>query len=388
MTSAIESTAGVGYSELVAKVDNIACADPILGLVAVDLATIFKRSSQMTRNYPLVGGIGWGLRKSLCDIRRDHPDQNCTVRMNLLFKSVDAQLPQNVSGYEVATIRLEGIKGRRPSGWTTERLIVEIQSDCGTLELPYDQSIRLRRSESRDSVSSRRSSTSLRSQSSSRGLVLDTRPENLDWLLPLPAKHRVLAVEYRHSCFLLFRFYQDNGTLQKNLPLGIAVIRLASIADNAIFEADIPIYDTADTNEAVNWALDREASLERGENDPHGHLASIHITFKLFAGISKVHRRLAKGDRRFRHVVSSRGWHLHICLLIASIDSMKRGRWLESWVLRQSLLQPPIASKKFKTYGREEVSIPILATWTTMMRVLRRVRASRVRLQMSRRLVD
>lgn len=38
-------------------------SDPILGLAVLDLTDIFNNSSQKTRNYPLVGGIGWGIGK-------------------------------------------------------------------------------------------------------------------------------------------------------------------------------------------------------------------------------------------------------------------------------------------------------------------------------------
>lgn len=213
------------------------------------------------------------------------------------------QLPQGISGYEVATIRLDEIDGKRPPGWTTDNLALRVQSDVAQLDIPYNDGLGLKRSSSRMSFSSRRSSISGKSVRNSIPGE-DFRPESLKWKLPDSTKHRFLAVEYRHCCFLTFQFVQETGKLKKDVTLGLAVVRLSHVKDNSTFEAEIPIYDTADINAAVGWALDREAALQRGESDPHAHLALIRVKFKLISGLSRVHGKLARRDKRFLHVVS------------------------------------------------------------------------------------
>ncbi|KAI9841182.1 MAG: hypothetical protein M1830_007893, partial [Pleopsidium flavum] len=60
--------------------------DPILGVVPLKLSDILQTSSQVTRWYPLDGGIGFG-----------------RVRISLLFRSIETRLPPNMLGWDVGT---------------------------------------------------------------------------------------------------------------------------------------------------------------------------------------------------------------------------------------------------------------------------------------------
>lgn len=60
--------------------------DPILGVVPLKLSDILQTSSQVTRWYPLDGGIGFG-----------------RIRISLLFRSVETRLPMNMLGWDVGT---------------------------------------------------------------------------------------------------------------------------------------------------------------------------------------------------------------------------------------------------------------------------------------------
>ncbi|KAF2219567.1 hypothetical protein BDZ85DRAFT_322340 [Elsinoe ampelina] len=60
--------------------------DPILGVVPLKLSDILETSSQVTRWYPLDGGVGFG-----------------RIRISLLFRSVETRLPPNILGWDVGT---------------------------------------------------------------------------------------------------------------------------------------------------------------------------------------------------------------------------------------------------------------------------------------------
>ncbi|RFU28003.1 hypothetical protein B7463_g8327, partial [Scytalidium lignicola] len=60
--------------------------DPILGVVPLRLADLMQTSCQVTRWYPLDGGIGYG-----------------RVRISLLFRSVETRLPPQQLGWDVGT---------------------------------------------------------------------------------------------------------------------------------------------------------------------------------------------------------------------------------------------------------------------------------------------
>lgn len=55
--------------------------DPILGVVPLKLSDVLLKSSQVTKWYPLDGGVGFG-----------------RIRISLLFRSVETRLPPNMLG--------------------------------------------------------------------------------------------------------------------------------------------------------------------------------------------------------------------------------------------------------------------------------------------------
>ncbi|KAL2866602.1 C2 domain protein [Aspergillus lucknowensis] len=62
--------------------------DPILGVIPLKLSEIFETSSQVTRWYPLDGGIGFG-----------------RIRISLLFRHVETKLPPQMLGWNVGTFK-------------------------------------------------------------------------------------------------------------------------------------------------------------------------------------------------------------------------------------------------------------------------------------------
>jgi len=60
--------------------------DPIIGVVPLKISDIFQKGSQVTRWYPLDGGIGFG-----------------RIRISLLFRSVDIKLPPYQLGWDIGT---------------------------------------------------------------------------------------------------------------------------------------------------------------------------------------------------------------------------------------------------------------------------------------------
>lgn len=67
--------------------------DPIIGVVPLKLSDLMQTSSQVTRWYPLDGGIGFG-----------------RVRISLLFRSVELKLPPTQLGWEVGTFEFTSDK--------------------------------------------------------------------------------------------------------------------------------------------------------------------------------------------------------------------------------------------------------------------------------------
>lgn len=218
------------------------------------------------------------------------------MRVHLLFKPVDALLPAGISSFEVATLKLRRIVLKRPPGWSTNRLVVAVQTDSETRYIKYDDGSRHTGSHQRSASTS--SQHSIRSTKSNANV----KPEYLDWALKERGYSKVMAVEYRHSCFLVLRFLRQGKTFKKDEHLGVACLRLHHIPDDSLSEMTVPVYDTADMNEACDMALDRERAIMRDEPVPFEDLPQVTVTFNLFAGVSRAHAKLAKRNVRLRHV--------------------------------------------------------------------------------------
>lgn len=167
--------------------------DPILGVVPLKLSDILQTSSQVTRWYPLDGGIGFG-----------------RVRISLLFRSIETRLPPNQLGWDVGTF--------------------EFKSDK-ILALGYDSYSKLK----------------LRTGGSS-GKIARTQCRKLDegdgisWdISKKDGKNNVrLPVKYRYRSPVVFEFH----TSTKRKADAYAVIWLHHLEDNKEVNLNIPIWKT------------------------------------------------------------------------------------------------------------------------------------------------
>ena len=65
--------------------------DPLLGMVYLPLAKIFKNRSQIVDQFPLVGGIGYG-----------------RARISMVFRSIELQAPREMLGWDYGTLDITG----------------------------------------------------------------------------------------------------------------------------------------------------------------------------------------------------------------------------------------------------------------------------------------
>ncbi|KAI1339451.1 hypothetical protein F5Y15DRAFT_382586 [Xylariaceae sp. FL0016] len=70
--------------------------NPLIGLVYLPLSRVFAEKSQVMDFYPLVGGVGYG-----------------RARISMVWRSVEAQIPPNLRGWDYGTLQVRGpIKAR------------------------------------------------------------------------------------------------------------------------------------------------------------------------------------------------------------------------------------------------------------------------------------
>jgi hypothetical protein len=222
------------------------------------------------------------------------------VRISLLFKPIDVKLPPEISGYEVATIKVKSLLVNTARSWMINKAAVEISSDVDGIAMDYDKYV--------EDGPGKTSAPSTPSRSVQRGSSeIPTTTDVLDFQVNR-RRRRILAVEYRHSCSLVIRLIDRKGKMKKDLTVGLAVLRLADIADNSEVERSLPIYRTDNVNEAAEREYQRMEAVRSGRANPESHLPTLTIRIALYTGISRAHRKLTRKDDRLRRVYEA--WEL------------------------------------------------------------------------------
>jgi hypothetical protein len=165
--------------------------DPILGVVPLKLSEILQTSSQVTRWYPLDGGIGFG-----------------RIRISLLFRHVETKLPPHMLGWDVGTFEFAGDK-------------ITAQN------FGHHSKIKLRTGGSVGKISRQKC------HMDGNDAVFDTSDETFRDSLRMPVKHR-----YRSP--VVFEFH----TKGKRGAFAYAVYWLQHLVDNEETAIDVPIWTT------------------------------------------------------------------------------------------------------------------------------------------------
>ncbi|KAI5370533.1 putative C2 domain, synaptotagmin-like mitochondrial-lipid-binding domain, C2 domain superfamily [Septoria linicola] len=171
--------------------------DPILGVVPLKLTDILETSSQVTRWYPLDGGVGFG-----------------RIRISLLFRSIETRLPPRQLGWDVGTFL-----------FTSARIAAK--------DYTHHARIKMRTGGSSGKVG--RSACHAFNEGGLTGYYWDLNAaQRHDQPIRLPVK-------YRYRSPIVFELHVAN----KRKADAYAVLWLHELIDNEEKELDIPIYQTA-----------------------------------------------------------------------------------------------------------------------------------------------
>ncbi len=191
--------------------------DPILGVVPLKLSDILESASQVTRWYPLDGGIGFG-----------------RIRVSLLFRSIETRLPPQMLGWDVGTFEFR-----------SQRILA--------LNYTNNPSLRLRTGGS----SGKLSRSHAHKLEEGDGYYFDLEEENGRDNIRLPVKHR-----YRSP--IVFEFHVANHRKAD----AYAVIWLQHFIDNEDADINIPIWKTAHPARLTqNYITENNCDKEPGLED-------------------------------------------------------------------------------------------------------------------------
>ena len=202
--------------------------DPILGVVPLKLSDILETSSQVTRWYPLDGGIGFG-----------------RVRISLLFRSVETRLPPMQLGWDVGTFIFasDTIEAR---GYN------------------HHAKLKLRTGGSTGKIS-RSACHAIKdvAEGQEGGYYWDlaqNRKESED----LKGQRIKLPVKYRYRSPVVFEFHVAN----KRKADAYAVLWLNTMIDNTEIEVDLPIWRTAAPARLTQNYITQEMVRDSKEEGP------------------------------------------------------------------------------------------------------------------------
>jgi Ca2+-dependent lipid-binding protein len=167
--------------------------DPFLGVVPLKLSDILQTSSQVTRWYPLDGGIGFG-----------------RIRISLLFRSIETRLPPQQLGWDVGTFE-----------FTSDKILAK--------EYHMNSKLKLRTGGSSGKISR----AQCKKTDEADGVFWDIAKKDGKTNVRLPVK-------YRYRSPVIFEFH----TASKHKADAYAVIWLHHFEDNNEQEVNIPIWKT------------------------------------------------------------------------------------------------------------------------------------------------
>jgi len=212
--------------------------DPILGVVPLKLSDILETSSQVTRWYPLDGGIGFG-----------------RMRISLLFRSIETRLPPNMLGWDVGTFEFR-----------SDRILA-----CG---YKHAAKLKLRTGGSTGKIG-RSGATRLNEDD---GYYWDLTGHN--------GKHSVsMPVKYRYRSPIVFEFHTAN----KRKADAYAVVWLQHFIDNEDADINIPIWTTsAPARLTQNYITEENYHKEPGLEDIQ-EVGRLQFRARFKAGMDESH---------------------------------------------------------------------------------------------------
>lgn len=228
--------------------------DPILGIVPLKLSDILETSSQVTRWYPLDGGIGFG-----------------RIRISLLFRSVETRLPPRQLGWDVGTFIFASDKLEAKGYNHHARIKLRTGGSVGKI--------------------SRSSCHAVKDAADGQDGYYWDMTQSMKDSEGGQGKRVKLPVKYRYRSPVVFEFHVAN----KRKADAYAVLWLNTMQDNEEQDIELPIYRTGAPSRLVQNYITPEMVQEAKDSSPMPGLDDLQecgrLTFKgMFkAGMDESH---------------------------------------------------------------------------------------------------
>jgi hypothetical protein len=207
--------------------------DPLLGIIYLPLAKLFKKRSQIVDSFPIMGGMGFG-----------------RARVSVVFRSVELQLPKELAGWDYGTL--------------------EIKSPISTQGLPAD----LR---------------SHRIKLYSRIAKAKMIAENNEWKFKNNKKSDFIAFSKRYSAALVLEVRK--AKMGQDSTPGFGVFWLKDIPDEEEKTVTMKIWKGGKDN------VKRATTCADYDGNGEEPLGEVQITMKFWRGLSGYHKSYAQKSK-------------------------------------------------------------------------------------------
>lgn len=221
--------------------------DPILGVIPLKLSDIFDTRSQVTRWYPLDGGIGFG-----------------RIRISLLFRSIETRLPPAILGWDVGTFE-----------FASPRLL--------GLNYAHHASVKLRTGGSIGKISVKQ----CHALEEGDGYYWDVSAESAKGAVRLPVK-------YRYRSPVIFEFHDDS----RRKASAYAILWLQHLIDNENTPVNLPIWKTRNAPRLIQNYVTEEnlkAKTTPGLSDIE-EVGRLQFRCHFQPGMDETHRNFVTDD--------------------------------------------------------------------------------------------
>ncbi|GAO50106.1 hypothetical protein SAICODRAFT_18057 [Saitoella complicata NRRL Y-17804] len=239
--------------------------DALLGVVVLKLSDIFATSSQVTKYYPLAGGLGFG-----------------RVRISTLFRSVEAKLDKNLLGWNVGTLQITS---------DSIRTTFENGADAGGYR---SMKLALQTGESSSKLSSRHA---------------ETKDGAIEWKFSDEnAKH--LPIRRRYGSALLIEL-RSRGLSLRTHATAVGVLWLHKIMDNVDESHRVALFEGDDLETIKQSVVESHEDIEMRKLDVK-QIGWVEFDAVFKAGMDRFHERFGEADHDVRQ--SWDGWECAVSI--------------------------------------------------------------------------
>lgn len=225
--------------------------DPILGCVDLTLRDVMAKGSQVSRFYPIRGGVGYG-----------------KIRISLLFRSIDTQLPKPLQGVDIGSVEI--VSRHISAASITDH---EVQkADIVKFATPV-----IRKDAVRDGDGAGGGWAPVHNTQGSTGFRL--------------------GVRHRHSAPCILYFRRDSKLIRRDKVLAVAAFWLKDIPDDQVVNLTLPVYRPAN--------LQRFTQNYGVADGDCKHVGHVELAVRFHRGLGHSHRRAGMVEKDFKDVIEA-----------------------------------------------------------------------------------